>query len=296
VNGPPPVDLALLRTFREVVARRSMAEAAAELGYVPSAVSQQVSRLERAVGVQLLTRYPGEPVRPTAAGRQVAQAAGDMLAAAADFMSACQVVSQGTAELRVAVYATAACELLPGAIAALRRTDPAASVRLLQAEPDEGLPALVSGAVDLLIAYRYVGDDLMLSAHARETLLGREPMPLIRPAGCEPTELEWIAGLPGSPSRRLLEQWAASAGRPLRIRYETEDPHTVVSLTAERLGQGIVPVSVLRHRPGLAVEQAQLRVSGKPLTRQVLAVTRRRYTHPLTRSLCSSIRDALAET
>jgi DNA-binding transcriptional LysR family regulator len=124
-------------------------------------------------------------------------------------------------------------------------------------------------------------------------LLGKEPMPHIRPAGRQDAELEWIAGLPGSPSRRLLEQWAA-AGKQLSIRYETEDPHTVVSLAAEGLGQGIVPLSVLQHRPGLPVEQGQLRISGRPLTRQVLAVSRRRYTHPLTEPLCSSIQDALA--
>lgn len=55
------VDPVLLRTFRVVMARRSMARAADELGFVPSAVSQHVSRLERLVGTQLLIRTPGNP-------------------------------------------------------------------------------------------------------------------------------------------------------------------------------------------------------------------------------------------
>lgn len=294
VKGMEAVDLALLRTFREVVACRSMARAAASLGYVPSAVSQHITRLERLAGVELLTRHPGEPVTPTAAGRQVAQAAAELLAAGADFMSACRAAGEGTVELRVAVYATAACELLPAAIGALQRADTSAVVRMVQAEPGEGLPALLSGEVDLLIAYRYLPGELPPSPPVRERVLGTERLPLAYPAGRRVHDLEWIAGLPGSPSRRLLEHWSASADRELAIGYESEDPHTVLALCAEGLGQGIVPASVLRARRDLAVMHRDLRVSGAPLARQVLAVTRRRYTHPLTGPLCATLKDALA--
>ncbi|MFC7648711.1 LysR family transcriptional regulator [Streptosporangium lutulentum] len=56
-----------LRAIREVVATGSLRTAAKRLGFTPSAVSQQISSLERTLGVQLFERSP-RSVRPTAAG------------------------------------------------------------------------------------------------------------------------------------------------------------------------------------------------------------------------------------
>jgi DNA-binding transcriptional LysR family regulator len=289
------VDPVLLRTFRVVMARRSMARAADELGFVPSAVSQHVSRLERLVGTQLLIRTPGEPLAPTAAGRQVDQAAGALLGGMADFVSACRDASGGRVELRIAMYASAACELLPAATVAFKRQNPDDQVRMVQAEPDEGLAALTTGAVDLVIAYRYLADEAHSSPEVRETLLGTERLPLVRSAADPDAPAEWIGGVRGSPSRRLLEQWASVSGVPVDVRYEAEDPHTVLALCAAGLGQGIVPVSVLVARQDLAVTAEDLTIEGQPLARQVLAMTRRGYVHPLTDAICGELRRALAE-
>jgi DNA-binding transcriptional LysR family regulator len=219
------VDPVLLRTFRVVMARRSMARAADELGFVPSAVSQHVSRLERLVGTQLLIRTPGEPLAPTAAGRMVDQAAGALLGGMADFVSACRDASGDRVELRIAMYASAACELLPAATVAFKRQHPDAQVRVVQAEPDEGLAALTTGAVDLVIAYRYLADEAHSSPEIREARLGTERLPLVRSAADPDARAEWIGGVRGRPSRRLLEQWASVSGIPVDVRYEAEDPH-----------------------------------------------------------------------
>ncbi|MGW5467636.1 LysR family transcriptional regulator [Streptomyces chartreusis] len=71
----PQPDLKLLATFLAVVRRGSMADAAAELGYVPSAVSQHIAGLERDMGVELIVRRPGSRLILTAAGRSLARPA-----------------------------------------------------------------------------------------------------------------------------------------------------------------------------------------------------------------------------
>jgi hypothetical protein len=50
--------------------------------------------------LRLITGAPGEPVAPTAAGRHVADAAVDLLAAAADFANSCRSLGSGTITLK----------------------------------------------------------------------------------------------------------------------------------------------------------------------------------------------------
>ncbi|WP_345656550.1 helix-turn-helix domain-containing protein [Streptomyces siamensis] len=57
-------DLKLVATVLAVVRRGSMAEDAAELGYVPSAAPQHIAALERGMGVGLITRRPRRPTDP----------------------------------------------------------------------------------------------------------------------------------------------------------------------------------------------------------------------------------------
>ena len=61
------MELRQLRYFIRVVELGSMGRAAAELGVVTSALSQQISRLERELATQLLQRGPTGVV-PTDAG------------------------------------------------------------------------------------------------------------------------------------------------------------------------------------------------------------------------------------
>ena len=58
----------LLRVHQNVVTEGTLTAAAAALGYSVSAVSQQLSQLEREAGSPLFEKA-GRGVRPTAAGR-----------------------------------------------------------------------------------------------------------------------------------------------------------------------------------------------------------------------------------
>lgn len=66
------MDVQHLRAFRSVVATGSVRAAAEVLGYSPSAISQQVSGLQRSAGIPLLTRV-GRGLEPTPAGIALAR-------------------------------------------------------------------------------------------------------------------------------------------------------------------------------------------------------------------------------
>ncbi|MFF9853345.1 LysR family transcriptional regulator [Streptomyces litmocidini] len=140
------VDPRLLRTLLAGMRHGSMSTAAAALGYVPSAVSQHIVRLEQQVGTELLSRRPGGGVTPTAGGRAPADVAARVLAATADFRRlADDTARSGAPESSIGVYATVAGRLLPTAPAALRQAHPDVVLHVTETEPVDGLRGLRAG-------------------------------------------------------------------------------------------------------------------------------------------------------
>src|SRR6478752_6021680 len=77
-EGPPLINPVHLRTLVEVVRLGSFAAAATRLGYTASAVSQQMSALERDTGVALLQRS-ARSINPTEAAVVMTQHAAKVL-------------------------------------------------------------------------------------------------------------------------------------------------------------------------------------------------------------------------
>src|ERR1044072_3679256 len=73
------IDLAALASLRAVDTHGSVVAAADALGFTPSAVSQEVKRLEKQTGVPLLERV-GRGVMLTDHGRHLVDAGGRLLA------------------------------------------------------------------------------------------------------------------------------------------------------------------------------------------------------------------------
>ncbi|MFF5284788.1 LysR family transcriptional regulator [Streptomyces sp. 62] len=299
------IDPRLLRTLLSVMRHGSMSAAAAALGYVPSAVSQHIARLEQQVGTELLSRRPGGGVTPTAAGRALADSAARVLAATADFQRLADGIARaGAPELSIGVYATAAGRLLPTALAELRRTHPDVALHVTETEPVHGLRGLRTGEIDLLLAYRYLPEDPPGAADLQIRALGREPLWLMAAHGTGIAALDdcrtsdWAAGHPGTPDRRLLQRWAHRTGIAPAVRYETDDYHTALALIAQGLAVGLVPASVVRgwHDPDRPLARVEdLPAAGRP-EREVLAVTRPRASHPVVDDLADLLSAAVAAT
>ncbi|MEV4864175.1 LysR family transcriptional regulator [Streptomyces ossamyceticus] len=300
----PQPDLKLLSTFMAVVKCGSMAEAAAALGYVPSAVSQHIAVLERDMGIELLVRRPGSRLILTAAGRSLVQATETLFEATARFQDAANGISnREIAELRVGAYPSAMSHLFPGILSALKLRGRGDRIRLIIVETREGLPKVTSGDLDVLIAYRYLPEDPpTTSADWTITSLGHEPLVLVtgpRP-GRRPLELaecletEWTSGHAHSPDRRLLHRWAGELGISPDVTLETEDLHSMLAMIRAGLAVGLIPATLISgesDQPG--VERVVLPPEVAPLHREVLAVSRPGVRPPIVNELVTLLAEAL---
>src|SRR4029453_17986373 len=86
------LDVRRLRTLREVALHGTIRAAAEALAFTPSAVSQQLSALERDVGYEVLERR-GRSVHLTAAGRVLVERADAILAELADAETAARAAA-----------------------------------------------------------------------------------------------------------------------------------------------------------------------------------------------------------
>src|SRR5690554_1145292 len=118
------IDLDALAALRAVSATGSVVAAGASLGFSPSAVSQQVKRLERQLGLPLLERV-GRGVVLTAAGRHLVEAGGALLSHLEQLESALHgEAGRVFGTVRVAAFSTSTRGLLGPAARTLADTHP----------------------------------------------------------------------------------------------------------------------------------------------------------------------------
>src|ERR671932_44962 len=144
------LDLRRLRLLRELDERGTIAAVADALQYTPSAVSQQLAMLERETGVRLLERA-GRGVRLTDAALVLAEHADALLERAAraeaDLAAAAGTVA---GRVRIAGFQSALLQLALPAVERLARETPRLECGLVEAEPEQALPALALGDLDLV--------------------------------------------------------------------------------------------------------------------------------------------------
>jgi DNA-binding transcriptional LysR family regulator len=153
-----------LRSLRQLARRGTMAAVAEDLSLTPSAVSQQLARLERQAGVKLV-EPDGRRVRLTAAGRLLVERADPILRAleeAAEDIAALDADRLGT--LRLASFPTAAAALCPSVITGFATRYPRHEVTLTESDPAVGIRSVIAGEVDLAIV-----DETALLVASHET-------------------------------------------------------------------------------------------------------------------------------
>ena len=135
-----------LRMLKEFARRGTVTRAAQALQYTPSAVSQQLSTLERETGVTLF-EHVGRRLRLTPDGRLLAAHAAEILEAEERARVALEQAQKTlTAELTVGVVATVAASLMPPTIAALAQREPGVTVRTREVSPEVALAAVREGS------------------------------------------------------------------------------------------------------------------------------------------------------
>ncbi|TXS05013.1 LysR family transcriptional regulator [Streptomyces sp. col6] len=284
------LDVNRLRVLMEVAHAASIAEAARTLSFTPSALSQQISKLEAELGARLLERRPtGVTLTPVGAVLvdHAERVIGELRQARAAVEAAIEAQPQ---RLALGSFATAAQVLVPTALAALQHRYPRAELSLVDIEPPEGYGLVTSGDLDMLITHRYPG--VTPTPHPgldRQRLLD-DPLDLVLPAGHRLAggpadrgiglgrlgEETWISGAPGVPNRVCLETLARQAGVELRVAYESADYHVILALVGAGLGIALVPGSLLAGADRSRVSVRTLR--GPAPAREISIVQRRRPT------------------
>jgi DNA-binding transcriptional LysR family regulator len=145
------LNLERLRTLHAVSTTGSVRGAAEALHVTTSAVSQQLSRLEREVGQRLLERR-GRGIRLTDVGALLAEHAGRLLRQV-ELVETDLADHRGavTGTLSAAAFATAARGLLPPVLRTLRERHPTLSARLVELEPPEAIAQLRHADVDIAV-------------------------------------------------------------------------------------------------------------------------------------------------
>jgi DNA-binding transcriptional LysR family regulator len=156
------VELRGLRALVTVADSGSFRAAAAQLGYTQSAISHQVAELERALGASLFTRPGGRGhVSLTEAGEAAYRHARRTFTELHALDASVRATRGGERTVvRVALFQTAAAELLPAALRLLREEWPGIEVVLTETDDDPRLVDwLAQGRLDLALTINQQPDD-----------------------------------------------------------------------------------------------------------------------------------------
>ncbi|MEV0645594.1 LysR substrate-binding domain-containing protein [Phytomonospora sp. NPDC050363] len=261
------LDVRRMQILRAVVTSGSVTAAAANLGYTPSAISQQVATLEKEARTALLERV-GRGVRPTAAGRLLTEYAAVIGEQVAQAETALSDLREGrTGRLSVRYFATAGAALLPPALARLRAEHPGVAVDLKLIDPADPLPEVERGEADLAIVVRPRGgaregvrlvhllDDPYLAVLPKGHRLTERPVVELADLAAEP----WV-GAEGTagPCLDILLDGCAAAGFTPGFVVESDDYATAQGFVAAGLGVCLIPATGLGTRhPGVEVREVR---------------------------------------
>jgi DNA-binding transcriptional LysR family regulator len=244
------MDANALQTLRAVGTQGGVTAAARVLHLTPSAVSQQVARLERDVGAELTERV-GRGLRLTPAGEALAEAAADVAVAlerAAAAVDALRDRPAGT--VRVSAFASGAQLLLPGLLTRVAAL-PGVHVECSDDDVAQDEFVALTDAIDVVVAHRPDGSPGWGGAVVVHPLL-REPLDVAFPPGhrlagrtqVAPQELadeDWVAVREGFPVATVLAAVGAHAGGLPQIRHRINDFHVAAALVGAGHGVTLLP-------------------------------------------------------
>jgi DNA-binding transcriptional LysR family regulator len=277
------IDLAALSSLRAVDSHGSVVAAADALGFTPSAVSQQVKRLERQTNVALLERV-GRGVMLTREGRHLVDAAGGLLADLESIESGLHHRAGTVAgHLRVAAFSTAMRGLVAPRVHDLRTSYPELSLTLSEREPWDTIELVASGQADVGVAHSWgdvhlaIPDHLVTTAVADDVadVVVHASHPLARRKRVTPHDLVdegWIATPAGTICREWLSRMYQGTGRQPLIAHVSMEFQSHLALVRAGFGIALVP---RLGREDLTDDLVAVTAHDPVPTRSIVAVHRR---------------------
>jgi DNA-binding transcriptional LysR family regulator len=222
------VELRHLITFRAAATTLSFTSAAADLGYVQSAVTAHIKALERELGVPLFDRL-GRGVALTDAGKRLLSYADRIAHLAEEAAGYVRNTGEPTGTVTISSPEVLAVQRLPTVVREVYRRHPGVQIGF-RANPTGALDqpvhlALASGAVDVayVLAERAPGRPPLVVEHLIDEplmLIAAPSHPLARRKRVTPADLDGVAVIttePGCPYRTTLDRTLVAAGVRAKI-------------------------------------------------------------------------------
>ena len=294
------IDPRRLLILRVVALRGGVSDAAKLLHLTASAVSQQLTQLERETGIALFDRSQRR-IGLTAAGQLLAARAGRIEQELSEASRQLQDLSgRVSGPVVIASFSSVIRQILVPTIGILSRTHPELQPRVFELEGQPALRELRTGGVDLVIAERSDG-----SAEPRHSgLTGRhladDGYQVVVPSNWTPvpqamkdlSTRPWISGPPESASGQALERLAARHRFHPDLRHFCLEYPSTLSLVAAGLGAAVVPTLALG---GEYAEGVTITAIPTALFRRIMVLfrTSERGPSPLELALIAALGDAV---
>src|SRR6478735_6477286 len=276
--------------------------AAADLLHVtPSAVSQQIQRLEAEEGVAVLDRGP-RGVSLTPAGRVLADAAERIETELVEARKALAALGdEVTGRVAVGSFQTAIRAVVAPVAARLAETPPGVELDVQEREPAEALRLLRAGELDVVLLERDVEADAPAPRGTREVVLLDEPWRLVVPTTMPtPARLDdvrdavWLGPQPETAAARALRRLERGLGTTLRTRHLYYDFDVGLSLVAAGLGVAMLPALAVEGVASAEVPDG-VTVVGLPGLGSRRLVARHRATRHEPRPVVSAVLDEMVD-
>jgi molybdate transport repressor ModE-like protein len=296
------IDVRRLAVLREVARLGSFNQAAVSLHLTPSAVSQQISALERSLGTAVVKRST-RGVDLTEAGRVLVDTGDAITAELANAeQEIARLATSNTQSLTVATFTSGGQRLLPAALTRFNAERPAVELTVLENEPSDSLPLVRNGQADLAIAYHFDGPP-PVRPNDRSGLIWTplldDPMWIVMPAGhpladrdsvtiAELAGERWVHGCLSIVD--LLSHYAAMAGFEPKTACRGSDYIFAQSLVKAGVGITMIPqVALMADQGGLAM----VPLAPPCPSRYIGIVTARGRNRPLADALIHALHDTV---
>lgn len=276
-----------LEILRELGTLGSVTAVAESLRVTPSAVSQQLTALQRGFRAPL-TRRDGRTLVLTEAGHALARAGAEVIEAMAAAAGAVEAFEQEPSGIvRVSGFHSASQAIFGALLSELRGVAAAPALRLSDEDVAQDEFPLLTASYDLVIAHRLEHSPPWPTAGLRVIRLAQEPLDIALPVDHPLAALErltpadvagepWVTSRSGYSPDDLLGAIAAVADRPVNVVHRINDYGSVAAIVATGDAVGMVP----RYTVGSALSGLVLRpLTGVNATRSIDLLTRPETLH-----------------
>ncbi|MFY0692034.1 MAG: LysR family transcriptional regulator [Paracoccaceae bacterium] len=298
VDTPGKITLWQIEIFAAAAEEASITATARRLGASPSAVSQQLSNLEAALGAKLLERAE-RPMPLTEAGVLFLQRAQTILNEAAQATSELAVNDLSSrVRLRLGMIEDFDADVTPALLSQLAEDMPNARFLLETGASHKLLDLLETRAVDVAVA----ADPGELSPAFEVYPLIEDPFVVVAPRGLVRPGEDALERLRATPfirytSRHLMGRQVAAhlARQNLRLshRFELDSYHAILAMVARGEGWSILtPLGILRAKRFIdQIEMMELPLP--PLSRNISLVARRDALQDIPEKIAATLRPLL---